>query len=106
MALARNGATIASLRVRIKLLAQDMPRNARAFRSLAHYLDNDAFGALSVELRIINLLPRPEVERTGGHRDYHLMMHQQALQVRIAVGLAGAVVAVIVAIGRQIFQPF
>ena len=56
---------------------------------LAHYFQYDAFGSLTVELGIINLLPGTEIELARGHRHDHLVMHQQALQVRIAVGLAG-----------------
>src|ERR1035437_9433511 len=74
--------------------------------SLAHHFNDDAFGALSVEFGVINLLPRAEVELAFGHRNHHLMMHQQALQVRIAVGFAGAVMAVVLAERRQFFEPF
>jgi len=91
-----------------------MPHQRDVFRSpilsgvdglFAHYLDNDAFRALPVEFRVIDLLPRPEIQLPIRHRNDHLMVNQQALQVRIAVRLAGAVMAVILAKRRQFFQP-
>ena len=63
------------------------------------------FGALSVELGVVHLLPRAEVQLPLGHRHDHFVVHQQALQVRIAVGLTGAVVPVVFAERRQLFQP-
>jgi len=89
-----------------------MPGARRSFRpraatgpSLSHDLNNDAFGALAVELGVINLLPGPEIELAGGHRHDHLVMDEEALEVRIAIGLAGAMVPVVVAEGRQLFEP-
>jgi len=74
--------------------------------SLAHhFLMMTRFGALSVEFGVINLLPRAEVESALGHRNHHFMVHQQALQVRIAVGFAGAMMAVVLAERRQLFEP-
>src|ERR1039457_4081999 len=73
--------------------------------SLAHHLNDDAFGAPSVEFGVINLLPGAEIELAFGHRNHYLMVHQQALQVRIAVGFAGAVMAVVLAERRQLFEP-
>jgi CheY-like chemotaxis protein len=71
----------------------------------AHYFQYHAFGALAVELSVIDLLPRSEIELAGGHRHDHLVMHQQALQVRIPVRLAGLVMAIVLAEGRQVLQP-
>jgi hypothetical protein len=89
------------------LLTLDMPRAAVSFRiSLAHDFNNDAFGALSVEFRVINLLPRSEIQLPGGHRHDHLVVNQQALQVRVAIGLARSMMPVILAKRSQAFQPF
>jgi len=74
--------------------------------SLAHYLNDDAFRTLAVEFRVINLLPGPEIELSGGYRDDHLMVDQQAFEVGIAIGFSGAVMAVVFAIRRQLFEPF
>src|SRR5260370_12935047 len=72
--------------------------------SLSHHLDNDAFRALSVELGIINLLPGPEIEAPVGHRHNHLMMHHQALEMRVAIRLAGAMMPVVLAIRSQFYK--
>jgi CheY-like chemotaxis protein len=84
-----------------------MPAARKSFhaRSFTHYFNDDAFGPLSVKLGVIQLLPGPEIKARVRHRHDHLMMNQQTLQVRIAVGLARAVMAIIVAVGRQLLQP-
>src|SRR3984957_6954676 len=71
-----------------------------------HRFNDDAFGTLSVELGVIDLLPGAEIELAFGHRHDDLVMHQKTLQVRIPVGFASAVVPVIRAKRRQFFQPF
>ena len=45
-------------------------------RSLPHYFYDDAFVALSVELRVEHTLPRPKIEAPGGNRQDYLMMNQ------------------------------
>src|SRR5580658_5723792 len=80
-------------------------RRIKLLGSLTHYFNDDAFGPLSVELGVIHLLPGSEVEAPVRHRNDHLMMNQQTFQVRIAVGLAGAVMPIIVAVRRQLLQP-
>src|SRR5260370_28341924 len=74
--------------------------------SRSHAFDNDAFRALSVDLGIINLLPGPEIEPPIGHWHNHLMMHHQALEMRVAIRLAGAMMPVVVAIGGDFLEPF
>lgn len=49
-------------------------------------LDHDPFFPLAVELRIIHLLPGPEIQLPRGDRQNHLVVHQQALQVGVSVG--------------------
>src|ERR1700693_1750604 len=89
------------------LLTLDMPREAVAFRiSLAHDFNNDAFWAPTVEFRVINLLPGTEIELSVRHGHNHLVVDQQAFQMGVAIGLAGAVVAIILAIRSQTLQPF
>src|SRR5262249_42399992 len=83
-----------------------MPRGAHAFRSFPHHLNDDAFRALSVELGVIDLLPWAKVETAVGYRNDDLMMHEQALQMRIAVSLTGSVMAVVLAERRELFEPF
>src|SRR5579863_2472034 len=75
------------------------------FGLFAHYFNDDAFGALSVELGVIDLLPRPEIQLATGHRHNHFVVHNQALQMRVAIGFAGAMMAVIFAERRQVLQP-
>src|SRR6185437_13756966 len=49
----------------------------------------------AVEFGIVDLLPGPEIELAGGDGNNDFVVHQQALQMRIAIGLAGAVVLVV-----------
>src|SRR5579885_489326 len=69
---------------------------------LAHHLDDDAFAAPAVEFGVVDLLPGAEIQLALGHGHNHLVMHQKAFQVRVAVSLPGAMVAVIAAEGRQV----
>jgi len=52
------------------------------------------------------LLPWPEIQLALGHRHDHLVVHQQAFQVGIAIGFARTVMAILLAERRQLFQPF
>ena len=53
-------------------------------------LDDHPFGPPPVELRVEDLLPRAEIEASGGHRDDHLVMDEQVLEMAVAVVLAAA----------------
>ena len=75
-------------------------------KSLAHDLNNDAFRAAAVEFRVIDLLPWTEIELPLGHGHDHLVVDQQALQMLIAIGLSGAVMTIILAVGGEAFEPF
>src|SRR5262245_18867837 len=79
--------------------------NLANYVSFAHYFHYDAFGALAVELRVINLLPGTEIEPARGHRYDHLMMHDEVLQMGITIGFPGAVVPVILTKRRDFLQP-
>src|SRR5258707_5578760 len=68
---------------------------------LAHHLDDEPLGALAVELGIKNLLPGAEVEVTFGERQDHLVVDDDILEVGIAVGFAGLVMAVITVLRRE-----
>ncbi len=57
-------------------------------------LDEDALPAPTVELAVEDLLPRAKVELSVRDRHHHLTAHDLALQVRVAVVLPGAVMAV------------
>src|SRR5579863_3555457 len=46
-----------------------------------HDLDDDALGSLSVELGVVDLLPRSEVQFAVGHGHNHLVMDDKALEV-------------------------
>ena len=56
----------------------------------------------AVELAVEDLLPGPEVEPALGHRDDHLVVDEQVLEVRVAVVLAAAVVAIVARVGQQL----
>ncbi len=43
--------------------------------SLAHYFNDDAFGPLTVEFGVINLLPRAEIQLSVGHGNDDFVMH-------------------------------
>jgi hypothetical protein len=73
---------------------------------LTHHFNDDAFGPLSVEFRVIDLLPWAEIEFARGNRNDDFMVNEKALQVRIAVGFASPMVAVIAAKWRETLQPF
>src|SRR5580693_2316173 len=73
----------------------DIRRYFKQASLFAHRFNNDAFRTLSVELGVIYLLPGAEIELAFSHRHDRFVMHQQALQVGIPVGLAGAVMPVI-----------
>jgi hypothetical protein len=72
----------------------------------AHHLDNHALRPLSVELRIVDLLPRSEVELAVRYGNNDFVVNDEAFEVRVAVRFARAVVAVIFAVRGQVFQPF
>lgn len=74
--------------------------------SIAHYLNNDALRPLPVKLSVIDLLPGTQVKLPGGHRHDHLVMNEQALEVRVAIRFSGLVMPVVVAERRELFQPF
>jgi hypothetical protein len=85
----------------------EISRRGKTFQKnlLAHDFDNDAFFAAAVELGVIDFLPGAEVEAAGGDGDDDLMVDEEALQVGVAVGFAGAVVSVVLAEGGKMFQP-
>ena len=63
------------------IVAEEAEAGREKRNSLSHYFNNDALGALSVELGVVNLLPWTKIELAFGHRHNHFVMHQQALQV-------------------------
>src|SRR5712691_7471370 len=72
---------------------------------LTHDFNDDALGTLAVKLGVEDALPRPQIKLARGNRQNHLVMHQQALQVGIAIVFAGLVMAILAAKGRKLFQP-
>ena len=66
---------------------------------LAEHLDHEPLRPAAVELEVEDRLPRAEVEPALGHRDDHLVVDEQVLEVRVAVVLAAAVVAVVAGVG-------
>jgi hypothetical protein len=76
------------------------------YPSLSHHFDDDPLPTLSVEFRVIDLLPWPEVElplRDGGK---DLMMRYQALQVSITVRFARPMMPIIGIEGCELLKPF
>ena len=62
--------------------------------SLTNNLNQNSFLTPSIELAVENLLPGAEIQPPVGYRHDHLPAHNLALEVGVAVVLAGAVVAV------------
>ena len=65
-------------------------RVGRVARLLAQDLDHEPLRAAAVELAVEDRLPGAEVEPAGGHRDDHLVVDEQVLEVGVAVVLAAA----------------
>ena len=70
--------------------------------SLADDLDDEPLVAPAVELRVEDLLPGTEVEAPLRHRHDRLVVHEQVLQVSVAVVLAAPVVAVLAGVGKEL----
>ena len=60
----------------------------------AEDFDDDAFGALAVELGVEDALPRAEIEAAARDRQSRLVVEQQGFEVRVGVVFAGLVVLV------------
>src|SRR5262245_53587852 len=73
--------------------------------SLANNLDDYPLCTLAVELGIENPLPGAQIELSFCNRQSNGLMHEQTLQVRVAVIFAGLVMAVVLAKRSQLFQP-
>jgi len=71
-------------------VAVDSPQH-----SFPNDFDQDAFAAFAVELGVVDLLPGAEIELAVGDGGGDLPAHDLALEVGVAVVLAGAVVAVL-----------
>jgi len=78
---------------------------ARPSKLFAHGLDDHPLGPPAVEFGVVDLLPGSEIELALGDRNDDLVVHQQALQMGIAIDFARAMVPVILTEGRQLFQP-
>src|SRR5512135_203309 len=74
-------------------------------RLLAQYLDHHALSPLTVELRVIDLLPGSEIQLPGRDRHDDLMMDQQALQMRVSIFLSSAMMAVLRIERSQALEP-
>ena len=66
----------------------------------AQHLDHEPLRTAAVELDVEDRLPGAEVEPAGGHRDDHLVVDEQVLEVGVAVVLAAAVMAVVAGVRR------
>jgi len=71
----------------------------------SQHLHNHTFPSLPVELGIEDPLPGSQVQLAVGHRKGGLVMQQQRLQMRVAVGFAGAVMLVVGPRRCQLLQP-
>src|SRR5260370_491042 len=80
-----------------------MPRQASS--SLPHHLDDDPLAALAVELGIIDLLPRAKIEFSLRYGGDHFMVHEEALEMRVAVRLPRPVMVVVQIKRRKPLEP-
>src|SRR5271165_5255178 len=72
--------------------------------SLSHNFHNDPLVPLPVELRIKNPLPCSQIQLARRNRHDDFVTDQQRLQVRVAIILAGFMMFIALAKGRQMLQ--
>ena len=73
--------------------------------AFAEDFDDDAFGALAVELGVEDALPGAEVEATGGDGQGGFVVEKKGFEVGVGVIFAGLVVLVAGEAGGQGFEP-
>ena len=71
-------------------------------RHSPEHLDDEPLRPPAVELAVEDGLPRAEVEPPFGDRQHDLVVDEQVLEVRVAVVLAAAVVAVVAGVGGEL----
>ena len=74
--------------------------------SLPDRFHDDPLATLTVELGIEDLLPWFEIQLAGGDGHDDLVVHEDGLQVGVAVVLAGPMMFVVRPRGRELLQPF
>ena len=72
---------------------------------LSHHFHDDSFITLPIEFGIENALPGTQIQLASRDWNDDFMMDQQRFQVRIAIILAGFVMLVSLAKGREVFEP-
>ena len=70
----------------------------------AHDFNDEALGALAVELGVEDLLPRAQVEHAFGDGEDDLLMDDDVLEVGVAIGFTGLVMAVVAVLGGEAFE--
>src|SRR6266850_1897538 len=79
--------------------SHSLPRNTDMTPSPAPLIANDfhkhALASFPIEFTIKNLFPRPQIQLALRDRDHHFASHDLALEMRIGVVFAGAIVAVL-----------
>jgi hypothetical protein len=73
--------------------------------SLSHHLYDHPLIAPAIEFGVKDALPWAKVQPSGSNGNDNFVVDQQRLEVRIAVGLAGIVMAVVFAEWRQLLEP-
>ena len=86
-------------------MIQKCTEGARECQLFPHDLDDHTLSAPSVEFGIVDLLPRTEIQLSGGDRNDNFMMDQQALQVRVPVGFPRPVMTVVRVERGEAFEP-
>ena len=87
------------------LAGEPMPHSVNGGSLLPKHLDDHPLRPAAVELAVEDLLPRPEIEAAVGDRHDHLVVNEQVLEVRVAVVLAAAVVAVVAGVRQELAAP-
>lgn len=81
-----------------------MPVSMKARSLLSDHFHQHALAPPPVELTVKNLFPRPKIQLSIRNRHQHFPPHQLPFDMRVAVVLAGFVVAIRCLLRREPFE--
>ena len=70
-------------------------------------LDQNALATTTVELGVVDLLPRPKIQLAIRNRDHNLTSHDLSLEMHISIVFTGVIMTVVGCrfMWRQLFEP-